>query len=50
MSERYYLIELYNVWMTNNLKDMNLSRDSLNIRLILDFVFLQNFYCNFFSC
>ena len=29
--------------MSHDLQDMNLSRDPLNIRLIFDLVFLQNF-------
>ena len=35
--------------MSHDLQYMNLPGDSLNIRLILDLVFLQNFDRNFFS-
>ncbi len=35
--------------MSHDLQDMNLSRDPLNIRLIFDLVFLQNFDSDLFS-
>ena len=35
--------------MSHNLEYVNLPGDSLNVRLILDLVFLQNFDSNFFS-
>jgi len=45
----HYLIKLNNVGMPNNLKNMNLPCDSLNIWLIFDLIFLQNFDSNFLS-
>ena len=44
-----YFIELYDVGMSNNLENMDFSRYSLNVWLILDLVFLQNFDSNFLT-
>lgn len=38
-----YLIKLYHIWMSNFLKYVNLSCDSLHVTLVLDSVFLENF-------
>ena len=36
-----YLIELHKIWMANELKDMNLSGDSLHVGYLADFLFLE---------
>ena len=42
------LIQLNNSGMSNFLQYFDLSSNSINIGLILDFIFLQYFYCYFF--
>lgn len=45
-----YFIELNDVWVSHDLENMNFSRHSLDIRLIFDLVFLQNFDSDLLSC
>ena len=45
-----YLIELDDVGMPHNLEDMDLSCDPLDIALILDFIFFEDFNSNLFPC
>jgi hypothetical protein len=46
----YDLIELYNVRMSNQLQDVNLSRHPLNIAHILNFLLLEDLDGHFLSC
>jgi len=41
-----YFIELYNVRMPNDLKNMNLSGDSFYVRLLHNLVFIEHLYCH----
>lgn len=38
-----YLIELNDVWVSHNLENMDLSGYALDVRLVLDFILLQDF-------
>ena len=44
-----YFVKLDNIWVSNDLKNMNLSCHTFDIRLILDFILLQNLDGDFLS-
>jgi len=44
-----YLVKLDDVEVANFLEDFDLTSDALDVFLIIDFFFLQDFYSNFFS-
>ena len=39
-------VKLNNIWMSNFLKNFDFTGDSFNIFLVVNFIFLKNFYCN----
>jgi hypothetical protein len=39
-----HVIQLNNIWMSDLLQDLDFPRDSLNILLIVDFIFFQDLY------
>ena len=44
-----YLVELYDIWVSDLLEDFDFSGDSLDVFLIVDFVFLEDFDGHFFA-
>ena len=45
-----YLVQLNNIWMPDHLQDVNLSSYSFYIVYVDNFVFLQDFDCDFLTC
>jgi len=45
-----YFVKLNNVWVTNQLKNVNLSCNALDIRGIGNSILLQNLNCHFLAC
>ena len=45
-----YLVELDDVWMANFLKNIDLTRDSLHVSLILNPILLENLNGNLLAC
>ena len=43
------LVELDNIWMSDLFEDFDLSRDSLNILLVVDLLFFEDLDCNLFT-
>ena len=41
-----YLVELDDVWVTNFLQNLDLSRDAFHILLVVDLFLLKNFDCH----
>ena len=45
-----YLVELDDIWVPYLLEDLNLTRNSVDIRLVLNFTFFKNFNGYFLTC
>lgn len=50
MNSATYLVKLDDVGMSNYLQNVNLSSHPVNIRLVLDLVFLKNLDSDLFAC
>ena len=46
----YHFVELYDMRVSHFLKDCDFSVNSVDVTLVLDFVFFEYFYCHFVAC